>query len=55
MKKYNKFVRRKRHGDMTVADVGADTHRLAESLKFATCYRAHVADPKFANTSQVIL
>lgn len=38
---------------MTVADIGQDTHRLAETLKFAASYRAHVCDPRFTNTTDV--
>jgi len=38
---------------MTVADIGVDTHRLAEVLKYATSYRTLVADPAYANTTGV--
>ncbi|CAL8115602.1 unnamed protein product [Orchesella dallaii] len=43
----------KRHEEMTVADIGVDTHRLAEVLKYATSYRSLVADPNFANTTGI--
>ncbi|ODN04055.1 Gamma-glutamyltranspeptidase 1 [Orchesella cincta] len=44
---------RKRHEEMTVADIGVDTHRLAEVLKYATSYRSLVADPMYANTTGI--
>jgi hypothetical protein len=40
--------------DLSGGEKGIDTHRLIETLKFATAHQSNIADPDFDDLSQVI-